>query len=387
MTTKIRNPFIISGYISPDYFCDRKTESAELIGSLLNGRNMVVVSPRRMGKTGLIEHCFRQKEISGKYHTFFIDIYATGTLKELVFILGKHIFDTLKPKGKKFIEQFFASISSLRPALKLDPVTGQSVFDIGIGDIRQPLVSLEEIFKYLESADKPCIVAIDEFQQISRYPEKNVEAVLRTHIQKCKNTTFIFSGSHRHMMQNIFFSASRPFYQSAAFLYLDPIELDPYRKFVHKHFNRAGKKISDESITRIYNLLEGHTWYMQTVFNRLYEQLDEGEEMSLEEVDSILHMTVESNRMIYQGMVSMLSERQKEVLFAIAKEGKAVEITSSDFIKKHGLHSPSSVQSAVKQLFEKELITKENSVYQIYDRFFGLWLSKAYGTGYSLSQL
>ena len=384
MTTKIRNPFIISGYVSADYFCDRKTESTELIGSLLNGRNIVVVSPRRMGKTGLIEHCFQQKEISGKYHTFFIDIYATGTLKELVFVLGKHIFETLKPKGKKFIEQFFTSISSLRPAFKLDPVTGQSLFDIGVGDIKQPLVSLEEIFKYLESADKPCIVAIDEFQQIVRYPEKNVEAILRTHIQKCKNTTFIFSGSHRHMMQNIFFSASRPFYQSAAFLYLEPIALAPYSKFVHKHFDRAKKKIPQECITCIYNLLEGHTWYMQTIFNRLYEHLDSGEEMSLEEADFILHATVKSNRMIYQGMISMLSERQKEVLFAIAKEGKAVEITSTDFIKKHGLHSPSSVQSAVKQLLEKELITKENSNYQVYDRFFGLWLSEAYGTGYSL---
>ena len=382
--SKIRNPFIIGGYVSAEYFCDREAESAELTGSLLNGRNTVVVSPRRMGKTGLIEHCLRQKKISGKYYTFFVDIYATGSLKELVFILGKHIFEILKPKGKKFIEQFFATISSLRPAFKLDPVSGQPVFDIGIGEIQQPLLSLEEIFKYLESADKPCIVAIDEFQQIAGYPEKNVEAILRTHIQKCNNTTFIFSGSHRHMMQNIFFSASRPFYQSAAFLYLDPIKLDSYRKFVHKHFNKAGKKISNECITRIYDLLEGHTWYMQTVFNRLFEQLDYGEEMSLPEVGFILNTTIESNQMIYQSMVSMLSERQKEILFAIAKEGKAMEITSTDFIKKHGLHSASSVQSSVRQLLEKELITKENSIYKVYDRFFGLWLSKVYGIGFNL---
>ena len=384
MTTKVKNPFIVSGYVSAEYFCDRELESAELTGSLINGRNTVVVSPRRMGKTGLIEHCFQQKKISGKYHIFFIDIYATGTLKELVFILGKHIFNTLKPKGKKFVEQFFATISSLRPAFKLDPDSGQPVFDIGIGEIRQPLLSIEEIFQYLESAEKPCIVAIDEFQQIARYPEKNVEAVLRTHIQKCKNTTFIFSGSHRHMLQNIFFSASRPFYQSAAFLNLAPIGLEAYRKFVHKHFNKAEKKVPDECITRIYKLLEGHTWYMQTFFNRLYEQMDSGEELSLTEANHILQMTVDSNQTIYQGMISMLSGRQKEVLFAIAKEGKALEITSTDFIKKHGLQSSSSVQSAIRQLLEKELVTRENAVYQVYDRFFGLWLSKTYGIGQSL---
>lgn len=94
----VRNPFIVSGYVSADYFCDRKAETAELTGALVNGRNIVIVSPRRMGKTGLIEHCFHQKEIAQGYYTFFVDIYATGSLKELVFMLGKHIFDTLKPK-------------------------------------------------------------------------------------------------------------------------------------------------------------------------------------------------------------------------------------------------------------------------------------------------
>lgn len=384
MQTKIKNPFVIGGYVSAEYFCDRKAESAELTGAFLNERNMVVVSPRRMGKTGLIEHCFNQTAIEKEYYTFFIDIYATGTLKELVFTLGKEIFETLKPRGKSFVEHFFATISSLRPAFKLDQISGQPVFDIGIGDIRQPLVSLEEIFAYLEKADRRCLVAIDEFQQIAKYPEKNVEAILRTHIQRCKNTTFVFSGSQRHMMQNIFFSASRPFYQSASMMNLEAISLEEYGKFIKRHFQKAGKRISDECIERIYTLLEGHTWYMQSLLNRLYEQLDSSEKMTIALANEVLHRTVESNRTVYQNMVSMLSERQKEVLFAIGKEGKAIEITSAEFIKKHGLYSPSSVQSAVKQLLEKEFVTKEENVYQVYDRFFGLWLSKTYGTGYSL---
>lgn len=384
MINKVKNPFIIGGYVSSEYFCDRDSETRELTASLLNGRNMVIVSPRRMGKTGLIEHCFHQKEIQKDYYTFFIDIYATGSIKELVFMLGKQIFTALKPKGKRFVEQFFATITSLRPAFKLDALTGQPVFDIGIGDIRQPELSLEEIFEYLEAADKPCLVAIDEFQQIAKYPENNVEAILRTHIQRCKNTTFVFSGSQRHMMENIFFSASRPFYQSASFLNLEPIALQAYSKFVQYHFNKAGKQISAECIERIYNLLEGHTWYLQALFNRLYEQLDSGETLTLEMADAVLHQTVESNRSVYQNMVSLLSERQKEAVFAIGKEGKASEITSAEFIRKHGLYSSSSVQSAVKQLLEKEMITKEGNVYQVYDRFFGLWLAKTYGTGYSL---
>lgn len=381
---KIKNPFIVSGYISADYFCDRELETKELAGAIMNRRNIVIVSPRRMGKTGLIEHCFHQKEVQKSTYTFFIDIYATGSLKELVFIMSKQIFNTLTPKGKKFVEQFFSVISSLRPAFKLDPFTGQPVFDIGLGEIRQPLLSLEEIFLYLESADKPCVVAIDEFQQITKYPESNVEALLRTYTQKCKNTTFIFSGSQRHMMQNIFFSASRPFYQSASFLNLAPIEVKAYRQFVHKHFSRGGLKIADECIGRIYELFEGHTWYMQMVLNRLYEYTEPGEEMSIFLANKVLQMTIDTNKTVYQNMLSMIPERQKEVLIAIAKEGRAVELTSADFVKKHALQSASSVQSAIRQLLDKEFITRDEATYQVYDRFFGLWLVKVYGVGYSL---
>lgn len=381
---KVRNPFIVSGYVSADYFCDRKTETAELTGALVNGRNTVVVSPRRMGKTGLIEHCFHQREIARSYYTFFVDIYATGSLKELVFLLGKHIFETLKPRGRKFAEGFFSAIGSLRPAFKLDAVTGEPVFDIGIGEIRRPEASLEELFAYLEAADRPCLVAIDEFQQIARYPEKNVEAVLRTHIQKCTNTTFVFAGSQRHMMQNIFFSASRPFYQSASFLNLSPIGEEAYSGFVRKHFGQAGKSVSDECIARIYALFEGHTWYMQTLLNRLYEQADRGRQIALAEADAVLHATVDAQQSVYQNMVAMLSERQKELLFAVGKEGRASEITSADFIARHGLYSASSVQSAARQLLDKELLTKDGNVYRVYDRFFGLWIAQTYGTGYNL---
>lgn len=380
-----RNPFIISGYFSPEYFCDRAGETQELIGNIKNRRNTTLVSPRRMGKTGLIYHGFEQPEIKEKYHTFFIDIYATGSLKEFVFLFGKHIFDTLKTKGQRFVERFISYISSLRPALKIDQYTGSFIFDIGIGEIEQPERSLEEIFGYLENADKPCIVAIDEFQQIARYPEQNMEAILRTYVQRCNNTTFVFAGSQRRMMRNIFYTVSRPFYQSASPLNLGPISLEEYTKFAQHHFSNAQKTISAECIENIYSLFEGHTWYMQCILNRIYERLSPGSELTQEKANEILHQTVENNRIMYQEMLSLLSERQKEVLIAISKEGKAQEITSGMFIKKHALQSASSVQSAVRMLLEKEFVTKENNIYEVYDRFFRFWLLQEYGTGYHLN--
>ncbi|MGV8093693.1 MAG: ATP-binding protein [Mangrovibacterium sp.] len=379
---KVRNPFVTGGYISVAYFCDREKESEELIRKMTNGNNVVIISPRRMGKTGLIEHCFHYPEIENNFYTFFIDIYATSSLKEFVFKLGKEIFEALKPKGKKFIDNFFASISSLRPAFRLDSLTGMPSFDIGFGEIREPAFTLEEIFQYLETADKPCIVAIDEFQQIAKYAEKNVEAVLRTHVQHCRNTSFVFAGSQRHLMHHIFMSSSQPFYQSAGLLQLNAIAKDKYRDFVKHHFENGEKKIPGSVIDRVYDLFEGHTWYMQSVFNELYSFIEKGETCTLDLAKESIKNKIDSYEPLFQNTLSLLSEKQRELLYAIAKEGKAKGITSGAFIKKHGLPSSSSVQTAAKQLLGKEIITAEDNTYHVYDRFFGLWLAKIYGTGY-----
>lgn len=374
----MRNPFLVSGYVTPHYFCDRKKETAEFIRKVENGNHLVLISPRRMGKTGLIEHCFAHSEIQKKFYTFYIDIYATSNLNEFVFKLGKEIFEQLKPKGKRFVDTFFSIITSLRPAFKLDEASGAPVFDIGIGDIRSAEFTLEEIFKYLDIANKPCIVAIDEFQQIAKYPEKNVEATIRTHVQRCKNATFVFSGSQRHVLQNIFFSSSRPFYQSAALLPLGVIDEKEYTQFARQLFAEGGKNISDELIQRVYQLFEGHTWYVQAMYNELFSLLNEGEVCTEEQFSQAIRSRIFSYDDLFASTLHLLSERQKELLLAIAKAGRAEKITSGAFIKKYGLHSSGSVQSSAIQLLDKEIITQENNIYTVYDRFFRLWLNEVF---------
>jgi len=383
----MKNPFLLKGYLSAEYFCDRKRETADLTRFITNENNVVLVSLRRMGKTGLIEHCFRQKEISKNYHTFFVDIYATHNLQEFVYKLGKEIFERLKPRGKKFVDNFFSIITSLRPAFKLDETTGTPVFDIGIGEIHSAEITLEEIFKYLNTSDKPCIVAIDEFQQIAKYPEKNIEAILRTHIQQTTETTFIFSGSQRHILHNMFFSASQPFYQSAVLQALDVINKNEYVDFADRHFRRARKKVDISFIERGYDLFEGHTYYVQAIMNQLFSELNEYEACTNKIFAEAVRNRIFSYETLFSEILNLIPERQKEVLYAVAKEGKAQNITSGEFIKKHALHSTASTQTAARQLLEKEILTRSNDVYSVYDRFFGLWLQSYYGTGQKLQML
>ena len=373
----IRNPFIINGYISPAYFCDRKAESEILIRQMTNGNNIALISTRRMGKTGLIRHCFQSKEIQKAYYTFFIDIYATKSLREFVFALSKEIIESLKSSGKKAIQTFWETMKSLQASLTFD-FNGNPSFNLGLGDIQSPDATLDEIFHYLEQANKPCIVAIDEFQQITNYAEDNVEAILRTYVQHCNNVHFIFAGSQKHIMMNMFNSPARPFYQSVNMMQLKSIPLTAYRAFVERLFLENKKRIEEELIDEVYNFFEGHTWYVQLMFNELYILTGKGEvcDRSLQSI--ALTNILQMQDFTYQEIFSRLPEKQKEVLIAIGKEQKATGVTSGKFIKKYKLSTPSSVQAALKGLLEKNLVSQEQNHYEIADKLLGVWLQKNY---------
>ena len=263
----IANPFILRGYVSDEYFCDRDKETADLMTEIKNGNNVTLIAPRRIGKTGLVQRMFAQEEIKQKYYTFLVDIYATKTLADFIQELGRSILQSLKPKGTKVVEYFLNCLHSLRSSISFD-MNGNPSWGVDLGDITSPATSLEEIFHYLETADKPCIVAIDEFQTVGTYREGNVEAILRTYIQHCHNANFIFAGSQRNMMSEMFLSHSRPFYMSTAIKTLQPIDKEVYADFASCLFGE--RRIKREVIYQIYDRFDGITWYLQRMMNKIY---------------------------------------------------------------------------------------------------------------------
>jgi len=373
------NPFIVTGKIDPEYFCDRITESARLVKSITNGNNMVIISPRRMGKTGLIRFCYDKPEIADEYYTFFIDILHTSSLREFTYLLGREIYETLLPRSRKMADLFIQTIKSISGKFGFDPISSMPTFNVELGDIDRPEYTLDEIFQYLAHADKPCIVAIDEFQQIAKFPEKNIEAQLRTHIQKLRNCNFIFAGSERHMMQEMFTSAARPFYHSADMLELKAIVPEIYIPFIVGHFEKRNRRIAPADVERVYNLFKGHTYYVQKTFNEAFADTPEGDECTLETLRAAIDNMIASNDTIFREILSNIPEKQKELLYAIAKEGEAERITSAAFIKRHSLTSASSVQSAMKKLLEKDIITEINKVFSVTDKLFAMWINRLYG--------
>ena len=372
------NPFIVMGKIPAELFCDRETESRKLIHSLTNGNNVVLISPRRMGKTGLIHFCYDNDIISDNYYTFFVDILHTSNLREFTYNLGRCIYKELVPKGKRFVRGFIQALKSISGKFSIDALNGSPTFGIELGDINNAELTLEEIFNYLENAGKPCIMSIDEFQQVTHYPEKNIEALLRGHIQNMQNCRFVFAGSERSIMQNMFTSSARPFYQSADLLELNEIPFEKYSSFVNRLFNERQRFIGNNTIKYVYELFRGHTFYMQKVFNEAFSITENGKTCDIDNIKTAINTILGDKETTYMEILSAIPEKQKPLLYAIADEGVASHVTSNVFSKKHNLDSASSIQSAIKQLLSQNLITEVHKEFSVTDKFFALWINRIY---------
>ena len=375
MEKRIVNPFITTGYAGTAYFCDREKETEDITRMLINGNNVALISPRRYGKTNLIRHCFAQPAIADNYYTFIIDIYSTKSVADMVHRLGLSILETLKPKGRQVWEKFIAVLGSVKPGITYDAM-GNPSWTLSIGDIETPTTTLEEIFSYLEQADKPCIVAIDEFQQITRYGDDLIEATLRTHVQYCSNTHFIFSGSQRHLMGQMFTSPARPFYQSVSIYNLPLLPEDKYSEFCFQLFEQWDKHLDDDVPHIVYERFDGVTYYMQRIMNELFSLTPLNNTCVAESIDQALDNIILNSAPTYEDLMYQLPEKQSIVLRAIARDGRAQNLTSGKFIKRHGLLSASSVKSAIPALLDRGLITWDFGTYQLYDKFFEIWLQR-----------
>ena len=371
----MKNPFVTNGYAGPEYFCDRMEETQHITEMLTNENNMALISPRRIGKTELIHHCFAQPVIQKDYYTFIIDIYSTNSVSDLVNMFGKAIIDELRPKGRSAWEKFLMALSSLRSEISFD-INGAPVWGIGIGNIVNPEITLDEIFSYLNQADKPCLVAIDEFQQITNYADNRIEALLRTYIQRCTNAHFIFSGSHRHLMAEMFTSPARPFYQSVTLMNLKPLDVEKYKEFATAKFEERNKHLDTAIIGELFARFGGVTSYIQRVMNVLFLKTPEQGTCTLDMVDDAINYNLNMASDTYETLLRQMPEKQRNVFIAISAEGEARSVKNGAFAKKYHLPSPSSVNSALKGLLEKDFITQQDDAYVVYDKFFDLWLKK-----------
>ncbi len=370
---RLNNPFVVYGYKGPEYFCDRVAESNKICSALRNERNVTLVSPRRMGKTGLIHHVFNKMETEDKdCKCFYIDIFATKNIEQFVQTLGSAVIgklDSFSQSALRKIQEFF---SAWRPAVTFDQLTGLPTVTLDIKQ-NEGNESLKQIFEYMKMSGKRCYIAIDEFQQIQNYSERGLEAMLRSYIQFLPNVYFIFSGSHQHMMEEMFLSANRPFFQSSMVMSLGSIDIEEYRQFANRMIEGQNRTIGQETFQRIYDFAGGITWYVQAILHGIYEHPDRIVDNTL--VDDVVKELVEEQSSTFQNYCAWLTDNQYALLKAIAYEKSVKSPLAQHFIHSHRLPATSSIKTALRTLEDKMLVSRSaNDGYSVSDKLFALWL-------------
>ena len=374
MTKKLLNPFVYQGYESPAYFCDRVSETKQLASHLRNGRNVTLISPRRIGKTGLIQNTFYHiKEQDQDAVCLYIDIFPTKSQAEMVRMLGNAVINDVMSKNKSLKKKALDYFSAWKPVVSMDPLTGFPSLSINI-EPKQSEITLKGIFDYLTSLNKEVFIAIDEFQQVAEYPETGTEALLRSHIQFAQNVHFVFSGSKQHMMAEMFGSPQRPFYQSTETMGLLPLGEDIYYDFANRFFTEKKGAIDRQVFHELYARFDGYTWYIQSVLNRLYEE-NRKVTNSIQLLNAI-RLVILGKATQYESIIQFFTDNQFSLLKAIAQERKVGQPTAQEFIQKYNLPGASSVQIALETLVNKEFVYSLPDGYIIYDRFFDLWLQR-----------
>ncbi len=331
------NPFATTHYLGPDYFCDRQVETKKIIQGLKNGNSLTLISIRRIGKTGLIHHVLHK--LPKSFKPVYVDILDTENLNQFLNRLATSII-TQFPEKTGFGEKLWTFIKSLRPMISFDPLTGtpQASFKISKEETE---ININAVFQFLESQSSKIVIAIDEFQQILQYPEKNTGAWLRAKIQSLKNINFIFSGSQQHLMSELFTHPKRPFYRSTQLLKLGKIKQLEYRNFIIKMFEKYDKSIDRDVADNILSWTDRHTFFTQQLCNRVFSNSQHSitDEIWKEQA----YILLKEQETMFLSLRNMLSVHQWKLLLAIAKEGITYKPTSQKFIQMYGLSTSATI--------------------------------------------
>lgn len=365
---KNRNPFLTAGYEGPETFCDRERETARLIGAIENGRDVTLIAPRRYGKTGLIRNVFYR--LGEEFDSVYLDIYSTTDLCQFVKLFAGTVVRELETKAEKIMSATMTFFKSFRPSMTTNP-DGSFKWSFEVSPSTAE-TSLRDVFDYLKSRKRPVVIAIDEFQQVRKYPESGTEALLRSYIQFLPDVHFIFAGSQNHMMADMFVSPRGPFYNSTDIMSLSAIDREKYRSFAKGFFDEEGLPFDGAVFDGLYDRFNGITWYVQSVLNRVWQY---GEGLRNEsDVDYAVEDLVEDRSLVFHDLFFSQPEASKALLRAIASEGVVATPTGGEFLDRYHLGSASTVASALETLLVKEIVYRAPEGVMIYDRLLSKWI-------------
>lgn len=365
------NPFLLKGYLNKDYFCDREVETEKIITAIRNRQDLTIHAYRRLGKSALLKHV--EGQMSKEFHFIYADIWGTSSVPDFLREISNSIIQSsiFSKRGiGKRLQEFIKSIGASF-TIGLD---GRPSIDVIYNDQASIFKSLQEVITFLNSQDKPVVLAIDEFQEIKKYDSVKVpiEATLRKLTQGSHNIRFIYSGSEYHLINEIFNTYNRPFYQSTRMIQLGKIPKEKYQQFILAHFKNAGKPMLDDLVIQILDFAYLHTYYVQAIFNYLFGLSRVPDTWN--DFEQLYYPFIEEKGVFYAELPDRITPQQFVVTKAFARAGLVAAPTGSEFLRLANFTNSSSMRRAVKALEDKQIIIKDDGFYRIYDVFLGHYL-------------
>jgi uncharacterized protein len=375
---KYESPFRYGTIVSGKYFTDREEEIVKLKNNFLSGINTVVISPRRWGKSSLVEKT-ASKIISENKNikAAFIDLFSVKTEKEFYEKFAKEIIKACSSKVEDWLNDSRKFLKNVIPAFHISPLPEQDFklsFDWSTADkYSEEILDLSE--KIACKKNIKLIVCIDEFQNLAHLNDfQNIEKKLRSHWQKHRHVSYCLYGSKKHMMTDIFNSSGKPFYRFGDIFFLNKIKTDKWLPFIVNSFESTGKFISEKFALKIIELMDCHPWYVQQLSNYVWNI--SGNKVTESDVFIANEQVINTNSPLYIRDCENLSSTQVNLLMAVASGEK--QFTSTAVMQKYFLGTPRNVSKNKKMLIDNDFIDEFNNKTFFVDPVFYQWFKKEY---------
>ncbi len=375
----MRNPFVYGEEAIDESFCNRKIEIDQLIRDIHNSVNVIILSPRRYGKTSLIKQVL--KKLSKKTVVVYIDLYPAVSKQKFLELYARATARAIKGKLEAKLIIFKDLLPRFIPRVVIKGDAGPE-FEFDFDRTKSSSIYLDEILnavkKYSEKHCRNAVVVFDEIQEILQYEDDEIEKAMRAAFQGHRNVSYIFMGSRRHLMESMFTDPSRPFYKSGKHLPLKRIPQDELVAFISSKFRKGKFRITRANAAQIVDFAESHPYYVQLLCHVLWDDCINKLEICEDDILAAVDSVIERERSLFLAFWDGLTRKQKALLLALAKtsEQKQQKMFSHQFLIEHDLGSASSVQKALSVLGDKGLIDRENGLYFMSDVFFKRWLQK-----------
>jgi len=374
-----KSPFIFGNTVSVKAFTNRKKDKKKLYDNLIHGINSIIVSPRRWGKSSLVEKVFL--DISKKekrIRLVNIDLFSVSDENEFLEKFAQEVIKASASRLEDWLKNIKTFFKALVPEIILgsDPLNDFSIrFSVGeIKKHKDEILNLPE--QIAQNKNIKFIIGLDEFQHIANYADfENLEKKLRAVWQRQKNVTYCLYGSKRHMMMNIFNNSSKPFYRFGDIMMLQKIDRKDWVAFITKSFDETDKKISNKHAGSIADLMQNHSWYVQQLAHYVWVQT--AKQTDEDVIQSALNEIVAANKPLYQREIEIMSGTQLNLLKAVAAGEK--HLTAAAVMQQYKLGTPRNVSKNKAMLIRNDVIdTDIDKNYYFLDPVFELWFRQEF---------